>query len=176
MSIVRIPPLWMPDVLPRRIILHWTAGTYQATAHDRASYHVMIEGSGRHVRGVDIRHNCPLDRGRYAAHTLNANGGAIGVAACCMAGAVQAPFNAGKYPLTKKQWNALIIAGADLCRRYLIPVTPQTVLGHGEVERVLGIKQLGKWEFMLPWAPTLTVHEVGDELRRRVALAIREGV
>lgn len=176
MSIVRIPPLWMPDVLPRRIILHWTAGTYQATAHDRASYHVMIEGSGRHVRGVDIQHNCPLNKASYAAHTLNANGNAIGVATCCMAGAVQSPFNAGKYPLTKKQWNALIIAAGDLCRRYFIPVTPQTVLGHGEVERHLGIRQLGKWEFMLPWAPRMTVYQAGDELRRRVALAIKEGV
>lgn len=176
MSITRIPAAWMPECGPRRLILHWTAGGYEASLLDRKHYHVCIEGSGNHVRGnPSIRDNCPRTR-RYAAHTLNANGYAIGVAACCMAGAKQSPFNPGKCPLTRVQWNALIIAGADLCRRYMIPVTRTTVLGHGEVEKTLGIRQLGKWEFMLPWAPALSVHEVGDELRRRVALAIKEGV
>lgn len=128
------------------------------------------------MRGVNIAHNCPIVRGRYAAHTLNANNYAIGVAVCAMAGARQSPFSAGAYPMTRAQWNALIIAAADLCRRYSIPVTPTTVLGHGEVQQRLGIKQRGKWEFMLPWEPGLTVLQAGDELRRRVALAIRERV
>lgn len=176
MAVARIPKTWMPDCKARRIICHWTAGGYLSTAHDRASYHVLIEGSGNHVRGVNIAYNCPIVRGRYAAHTLNANNYAIGVAVCAMAGAKQSPFSAGRYPMTRGQWNALIIACADLCRRYDIPVTPRTVLGHGEVQQTLGIKQRGKWEFVLPWEPEWSVLQTGDELRRRVALAIEEGV
>jgi len=148
-----------------------------STVHDRSCYHYLIEGSGNHVKGKHpVTDNCPLNRERYAAHTMNANGGAIGVAVCCMFGARQSPFYGGKFPLKKSQWNALIIAAADLCRRYDLPVTRETVLGHGEVERYLGIQQLGKWEFMLPWEPQLTVYQVGDELRRRVQLAVKEGV
>ena len=175
----RIPPAWMPECPPgsvRRLILHWTAGGYKAGSLDKKHYHYLIEGSGNHVRAVDVRRNCPLDKDRYAAHTLNANGGAIAVAVCCMFGARQSPFHGGKFPMKRSQWNALIIAAADLCRRYDIPVTRETVLGHGEVQRNLGISQNGKWEFVLPWEPTLTVPLVGDMLRRRVALAIEQGV
>lgn len=173
----RLPAAWMPDCEPRRIILHWTAGGYMSTVHDRSCYHYLIEGNGNHVKGKhSVTDNCPLNREDYAAHTLNANGGAIGLAVCCMFGARQSPFYPGKFPMKRSQWNALVIAAADLCRRYDLPVTPQTVLGHGEVERNLGIRQNGKWEFMLPWEPTLTVPLVGDMFRRRVSLAIQEGV
>lgn len=166
----------MPDCEVRRIICHWTAGGYLTTAQERRHYHVLIEEPLNHVRGIpSIADNCPLTK-RYAGHTLNANGGSIGIAVCAMAGATESPFNPGRYPLTRGQWNALIIACADLCRRYTIPVTKKTVLGHGEVQANLGIVQRGKWEFRLPWEPDWTVAACGDELRRRVSLAIKEGV
>lgn len=174
--IMRIPRVWMPDCKPTRLILHWTAGGYSATLLDRMHYHVCIEGDGNHVRGIpSIRDNCPMTV-RYARHCLNANGGAIGVAVCCMRGARQRPFHGGPSPITKGQWNALIIAAADICRRYDLPVSPWTVLGHGEVETILGIRQKGKWEFQLPWEPDWTVGGTGNELRRRVSLAIKERV
>lgn len=33
---------------------HWTAGNHKANAKDRSHYHVLIEGDGAIVYGVDI--------------------------------------------------------------------------------------------------------------------------
>ncbi len=58
---------------------------------------------------------------------------------------------------------------AELCQFYQIPVTPQTVLGHGEVETYLGIPQHGKWDpLRLPWKPELSELQVGHAFRRLV--------
>jgi hypothetical protein len=62
---------------------------------------------------------------------------------------------------------------AELCRFYGIAVTPQTVLGHGEVQANLGIAQNGKWDPMaLPWEPTWDPSVVGTHLRSMVANAL----
>ncbi|MER8949146.1 N-acetylmuramoyl-L-alanine amidase [Mesorhizobium sp. M0959] len=77
----------------KRVICHWTAGSHSAGDTDRDAYHILVEGNGRLVRG---RPSIALNSGRvkpgYAAHTLNCNGGSIGVSLCCMAGAEQRPF------------------------------------------------------------------------------------
>lgn len=124
-----IPADWMPWAQMHRIVLHWTAGNNRASATDKKHYHILIEGDGTPVRGVPTidLNAAPLKSG-YAAHTLNCNSGSIGVSLCGMAGAVERPFNAGKSPLTKQQWDAAIVAVAELCRRYSIPVTKATVL------------------------------------------------
>jgi len=107
----------------------------------------------------------------YAAHTLNCNTGSIGVALCCMAGAVESPFTAGSAPMTLAQWQVLPRVVADLCRRYGIPVTPKTVLSHAEVQTNLGIKQKGKWDISrVPPIPSLVgAKACGDALRAAVA-------
>lgn len=84
--------------------------------------------------------------GPRASHTLNCNTGSIGVSLCCMAGAIESPFNAGSAPMTAEQWSALPRVLADLCRRYGIAVSPRTVLSHAEVQGTLGIAQRGKWD------------------------------
>ena len=62
---------------------------------------------------------------------------------------------------------------AQICVRYRIPVTRQTVLAHGEVQEFLGVPQLGKWDpLVLPWQPKRSRREVGDHLRALVARAI----
>jgi hypothetical protein len=59
---------------------------------------------------------------------------------------------------------------AELCFRKKIPVSPTTVLNHGEVERNLGIKQRNKWDVMvLPWALSMTWEQVGEHFRSRVS-------
>ena len=131
-----------------RVIVHWTAGTHRASGLDRSHYHVLIEGDGKLVRGIPA---ISLNDSRgakpgYAAHTLNCNTGSIGVSLCCMAGAVESPFNAGSAPMTRVQWDALPPVLADLCRRYGIPVTRKTVLSHAEVQGTLKIAQRGKWD------------------------------
>ena len=171
----RLPQEWTPSAVMKRIITHWTAGSHRANDWDKEHYHLLIEGDGAVVRGrYSILANVRIRGAAYAAHTLNANDGAIGVAICCMRGARQRPFDAGPSPMTKRQWDALVSTVAELCDVYDIPVTPQTVLGHGEVQANLGIRQTHKWDpLALPWAPHLRLAEVGDRFRLEVGRARR---
>ncbi|RVM34225.1 N-acetylmuramoyl-L-alanine amidase [Sinorhizobium meliloti] len=163
-----VPAEWMPDAKMERIILHWTAGAHKASEFDRGHYHILIEDDGELIRGIpSIKLNeAPAKKG-YAAHTLGANSGSIGVSLCCMGGANEAPFDPGKYPMTRAQWDALTSVVADLCRRYSIPVTDKTVLSHAEVQNNLGIQQRGKWDFTrLAFDPSVKgAKACGDKLR-----------
>jgi phosphoribosylformylglycinamidine synthase I len=64
----------------------------------------------------------------------------------------------------------MIEAVAQICRHYQIPVTPQTVLSHAEVQETLGIQQAGKWDFT--WLPIhkapVGARAAGDYIRMRV--------
>ena len=68
-----------------RLIIHWSAGTHTVSALDRQHYHYIIDGAGAVHRGDHpVSANAgPLVAGRYAAHTLTANTGSIGIALCC---------------------------------------------------------------------------------------------
>lgn len=167
----KIPGDWLPNVNMDRIILHWTAGTHKANSVDKKHYHILIEGDGNLVRGkYSILANAKPIRGRYAAHTRNCNTRSIGVAFCCMHGATEVPFNSGGYPLKKEQWDIAVKVFAQLCQFYTIPVTPETVLSHAEVEATLGIKQRNKWDVArLSFDLKLKgAKRIGDEFRRQV--------
>jgi hypothetical protein len=170
-----LPKEWTPPADMKRIIAHWTAGRHRATAWDKEHYHLLIEGDGAVVRGrYSIRDNWKLRGSGYAAHTLNANNASIGVAVCCMHGARERPFDAGPFPMLKLQWDVLVRTVAEMCDVYDVPVGPQTVLGHGEVQANLGIPQKQKWDPMvLPWAPDMQVRAVGDMFRGEVRRARR---
>lgn len=167
---------WLPNAGMKRIITHWTVGRYTASEFEREHYHFLIEGDGAIVRGEkSIADNVKTTDGVYASHTLNANQGSIGVCACCMSGSSDRPFRPGKYPLTEKQYLVMAQVVAELCLAYDIPVTPQTVLGHGEVQVNLGIKQRGKWDPMvLPWNPELSPTQVGTYFRALVTRALED--
>lgn len=143
-----LSPAWTPDAPMKRIILHWTAGTYKANDTDRKAYHILIEGDGSLIKGLAsiALNGSPLSAG-YAAHTLNCNSNSIGVSLCCMGNAVESPFNAGAWPMTRVQFDKMIEVVKDLCAKYKIPVTPQTVLSHAEVQATLGITQRNKWDY-----------------------------
>ena len=175
---VSIPASWMPDADMRRIHVHWTAGRHKANATDLRSYHILVEGDGKLRRG-----NCPIsanDPARRkpgeprANHTLNANSNTIGISLCAMFNARERPFDPGPAPLTEAQWQAMIQAVAILARRYAIPVTPETILTHAEVQPNLNIAQRNKWDITaLPFdRGTLGAQAVGDRLRREVAAAL----
>ncbi|MDW9726294.1 N-acetylmuramoyl-L-alanine amidase [Sinorhizobium meliloti] len=163
-----VPADWMPDAKMGRVIVHWTAGTHKASEFDRAHYHILIEDDGKLIRGIpSIKLNeAPAKKG-YAAHTLGANSGSIGVSLCCMGGANESPFDPGKYPMTRAQWDALASVVADLCRRYSIRITDMNVLSHAEVENNLGIKQRNKWDITrLAFDPSVKgAKACGDKLR-----------
>lgn len=173
-----IPAGWMPDADMRRIHVHWTAGRHKANATDRRAYHILIEGDGTLRRGDPaISANDPARRRpgeAQASHTLNANSHAIGVSMCAMVGARERPFDPGPAPLTEAQWVKMIAVVATLAKRYAIPVTPQTVLTHAEVQGNLNIPQRNKWDITaLPFDPdTRGAQAVGDRLRREVAAAL----
>lgn len=169
-----IPKEWLSNVKMRRIIIHWTAGAYKANSIDRAAYHILIEGDGDIVRGThSIADNVTTADGKYAAHTLGSNTGCISISMCCMGGCVERPFKAGRWPLTPVQWETAAKVAAELSPFYEIPVTNTTILGHGEVQKNLGITQRGKWDPMvLPWNTSLSYAEVGDTFRGLVRAAL----
>lgn len=136
------------------IVMHWSAGGAKASILDEAHYHYMVQQDGMIVHGVHTpEDNIHIVEGKYAAHTLSANTGRIGVALCGMAGAQESPFEKGRSPITAMQIDVFCGLVADLCHRYNIPVTRQTVLSHAEVQPTLGIKQRGKWD--IAWLPHL---------------------
>lgn len=171
-----IPAGWMPAANISRVIVHWTAGHYAPSENDRSHYHLLIDGNAKPVRGIPsiVLNAHPKAQPGYAAHTLNCNTGSIGISVCAMAGAMEAPFQPGKAPITKGQWMALVLSVADICERYKLPVTEKTVLTHAEVQANLGIKQRGKWDIaILPFDLKFnTAKKVGDRLRAEVAAVL----
>jgi hypothetical protein len=156
----------------KRIVMHWTAGTHKAGVTDKRHYHFIVEGDGTIVAGnnpvsANLRIANPNDGSTYAAHTAGANTGSIGVAMAAMRGAVERPFNPGPSPITQAQLDAFVRLAARLSVEYGIPVTPQTVLTHAEVQPNLGIKQRNKWD--ITWLPgkagVSTPEVVGSYLR-----------
>ncbi len=154
----------------KRVIVHWTADDYATGAIDLAHYHILVRFDSTLVRGIhEISDNIYTSDGDYAAHTRGCNSGSIGISADCMQGAIESPFNPGPYPLLKTQWLTLARVAAELCRFYRIPITSKTVLQHGEVQRQLGIRQLGKWDICkLPWVPQMASEAVCEAFRDEV--------
>ena len=165
-----VPEDWMPDCAMLRVIAHWTAGAYTVSSTDKQHYHIIVDGDGKLFRGDNsIADNVSTADDDYAAHTKNCNTQSIGISVACMAGAIESPFNAGRYPITQLQWETLAQVAAELCRKYDIAVTPYSVLQHGEVEDNLGIAQDGKWDICkLPWEPSWDTEQVGNDFRSRV--------
>lgn len=152
----------------QRIIMHWSAGTHTVSNLDREHYHFIVDGAGKvHTGKHTPEDNLRTGDGRYAAHTRGCNTGSIGVAVAAMAGAVERPFNAGKFPITPAQVTALVKLVRDLAGKYGIPITRETVLSHAEVERTLKIKQRGKID--ITWLPGMLQPgdpiQVGDHIR-----------
>jgi hypothetical protein len=156
----------------KRIVCHWTAGASFPSAEDLEAYHILVNRVGHVHRGEHaITDNLSTADGDYAAHTRGLNTGSIGLSLCGMAGANEKPFAPGPFPLTRVQWNAAIIAAADLCRRYSIKPDERGLLMHCEVEDVYGRVQRGKWDVSVRSWPAGEEWEdmtPGAELRIRV--------
>lgn len=168
---MKISKDWLPKVKMARIIVHWSAGRNSASDVDKEHYHFIVEGNGNVVRGDNsIADNVNTADGKYAAHTRGTNTGSIGVSFAGMLGAVENPFNPGKFPITESQWAAGMDILAQLSKEYGIPVTDKTILTHAEVQANLGIAQAGKWDFTrLTFAPDLKgAKAVGDKMRNDI--------
>jgi N-acetyl-anhydromuramyl-L-alanine amidase AmpD len=170
-----IPEDWMPKCTMTRIITHWTVGRYDPNETDLAAYHLLIDGDGALHRGKHpISANAAgkkMAGDSYAAHTKGCNTGSIGVSICGMFVADGVGIELSKYPFKRVQWNMMCFVVATLAMRYGIPVDNKHILGHGEVEANLDIKQNGKIDpLWLPWQPKLTRPEVGNLMRMNVKL------
>ena len=116
----------------KRICIHWTAGTHQPNGIEYLHYHYLVNSDGLIVKGkYEPRDNDNCKDGKYAQHCGGGNTETIGVALCGMAGFTGKP-DSTKYPLTRKQCEAMFEFIAKLCKDYGIPVTPQTVYTHYE--------------------------------------------
>jgi hypothetical protein len=163
----------------KRIIMHWTAGGHKANATDKRHYHFIVDGDGTVVAGNHAPEaneviRDPMNGSTYAAHTRGLNTGSIGVAVAAMAGATEAPFNAGAAPITERQLTAFCGLVARLAKQYGIAVTERTILTHAEVQPVLGIRQAGKWD--ITWLPGMDkpsdARGVGAQLRLQINAAM----
>lgn len=170
-----IPAAWLSPVKMRAIVAHWSAGGHKAGSADTEHYHIMVQGDGSLVRGDhSIADNVNTGDDDYAAHTRGFNTGVIGVAMCCMLDAIESPFKAGPYPMTRVQFDVHAQVTAELCKTYGIPVTNKTTLSHAEVQGNLGIQQNGKWDFTrLAFDPSFVgAKTCGDHWRAAVSAAL----
>jgi N-acetyl-anhydromuramyl-L-alanine amidase AmpD len=163
-----LPEAWLPKGRKvHRVILHWTAGAYKASAFDRLHYHFLVQGDGTVVQGV-------RGPGLYLPHTRNLNTGSVGISLCAMAGAVQGRAS-GRYPLNSLQWERAIQAAADVIAAYDLALTERTFLCHSEVQEVYGLRQRGKWDIdVLPFALGMGPDEIHSQMRRKAAWYLRE--
>lgn len=153
-----------------KIILHWTAGTNEPNNTDYQHYHYLVNGNGVVVKGkFTPEDNLNCNDGKYAQHTGGGNTGSIGVALCGMAGFKNAK-SIGKYPLTAKQCERAFKLIAELCKKYNIAVTPQTVMTHYEFgKKNPKTSSAGKIDIVyLPPYPTVKQADVGYFIRNKV--------
>lgn len=154
----------------KRIILHWTAGSNFPNTTDLQHYHFLIDKGGKVYNGVykpEDNLNCN-DR-KYAKHTGGGNTGSIGVAVCGMAD-YKGKLSDTKYPLTAVQVERMFSFTAELCKKYGIPITPDTVLTHYEFGRAYPkTTSHGKIDIsFLPPYLSLKSDEVGIFIRNKV--------
>lgn len=152
----------------KRIILHWTAGTYEPNSIDLSHYHFLFNGNGDLILGIHkVEDNENCTDGNYAAHTGGGNTGSIGVALCGMLG-YENPSNQGKYPLKQIQFERAYELCAELSKRYNIPLN--RIMTHYE----FGINNpttssKGKIDInFIPYNPSLKENEVGDFIRGKI--------
>lgn len=155
----------------KRIIIHWTAGTYNPTNHEKKCYHFLIDNKGESHNGFfkpEDNENC--NDGKYAMHTGGGNTGSIGVAVCGMYVPREVSVKYTKYPLTKIQCERMFKLCADLCKKYNIPITSDTVMTHYE----FGVKHPNTTSHhkpditFLPPYPWVTQSEVGNFIRSKI--------
>lgn len=154
-----------------RIVIHWTGGSHVVSELDKEHYHRIYDGKGKiHNGKFSIADNENVADGTYAKHTFHCNLDSIGVSLACMAGAREAPFFAGKFPMNKVQFDVMINDVASLAKKYKIPITPKTILTHAEVQPTLGIKQKGKWDIArIAFLPNLVgAKACGDYIRSQL--------
>lgn len=179
-EVINVPLAWLPEGEGeiKRVIIHWTGGTYEPNRIDLASYNFVVDGKGVTYHGVPVQRHFLKDwphnraQGTYAAHTRRLNGGSVGVAACGMKDAVE-DDTFGDYPIKQVQFEELCETVASICLAYNITIGEETVLTHAEVDGTLGVRQRSKWDYNVrPWQDEpdadVSAFDIGDDFRALV--------
>ena len=119
---------WLPvNASVKCVVSHWTGGGYKVNDSELQPYHFLIDGAG-------VVHKGDPEVGHPGAHTRMFNTGTVGVSICAMHNADPGgPY--GLFPLKKSQWEISTQVTAEICFRYGLPITPRTVVQHGEVRK-----------------------------------------
>ncbi|MDD3594394.1 MAG: N-acetylmuramoyl-L-alanine amidase [Candidatus Gastranaerophilales bacterium] len=155
----------------KRIIYHWSAGTYHPSVCDKQHYHYIIDDKGVIHNGFfkpENNKNCIQNQ--YAAHTGGGNTGSVGIAFAGMLGFVDR-YNKGNYPLTQKQCEAGFELGAYLADKYSLNLdTWQTIQTHyGFGKRNPKTSSTGKIDIVyLPPYPEVQSDDVENFIRKKV--------
>ncbi len=154
----------------KRLILHWSAGAYEPSAHDKRCYHFLVDKNGTVHNGIfkpEDNKICRTDK--YAAHTGGGNTGSIGVAMCAMAG-FRDRDRVGAYPITLEQFESTMKLCAQLCEQYAIEISPDTTMTHYE----FGLKNpkstsAGKIDIIyIPPYPWVAQTQTGSFIRTKI--------
>lgn len=178
---LKIKPILDPP--PKRkskwkICIHWSAGPYKRTDLDFQHYHFSV-GDNAIVEPGKFKpnDNIPspvtgqLRSGQYAAHCGGGNSYAIGFSLRGMAG-YSSPLRVGAYPLLPAQCEAAWKFLAELCIKYDIVISPDTVYTHYEFgKRHPDSTSAGKIDIThLPFGPArqLPAEKIGDYIRAKI--------
>ena len=155
----------------KRIIYHWSGGSYRPNINDMLHYHFIVDNNAKVWVGKyrpEDNEKCQDDF--YAAHTGGGNTESIGIAFAGMFGFVSI-LNLGRFPLTKKQCEAGFELGAKLVKKYNLnldnPMTIQTHYGFGK--RNPQTSSVGKIDIIyLPPYPDISKNEIENFIRGKV--------
>ena len=154
----------------KKIIIHWSAGSYQPNSHDRDCYHFLVDKDGNiHNGKFKPEDNLKCIRGKYAMHTGGGNTGAIGVAMCAMAG-FKDKNHVGKYPITPKQFEACMKLCANLSKKYNIVISADNIMTHYEFgQKHPQTTSFGKIDIVyLPPYPWVCQKDIGSFIRSKI--------
>lgn len=117
----------------KKITYHWTAGRNKPSRHEYECYHYLIDSEGNVYKGkYPPEENMNCNDGRYAQHCGGGNTDNIGIAFCgCYVPKGIAVKNS-QFPLTRIQLERGFQLGAELCKKYNIPVNKTHVFTHYE--------------------------------------------
>ena len=154
----------------KRIILHWSAGRYYPSEFEKKYYHFLVDANGKVYKGnrqPEDNDNC--SDGEYAPHTGGGNTGSIGVCMCSMYG-YKSPKNQGDFPIRKIQFEACMKFCAELCKKYNLKVSKDTVFTHYEFGQANPqTTSFGKIDISyLPPYPWVGKNEIGAFIRSKV--------
>ena len=160
-------------------VWHHDGGNNLPDALADGHYHWTYDNAGgEHAGDNTVEDNFNVRDGKYAAHTLSANTGRAGLAVLGMHGGSPEYRETGRYPPTVEAFDKMLWRTGKLHARFKVPIARETALSHASVQRVLGIKQRGKWDLSwLPypdfgdggWADSLVVDEFLRERCIRIA-------